>query len=137
MPKRRILCVSFDRMVSENRCTALKQVGYEVTATTDVKEALELLSPGRFDAVIVGHRFPPEEKYLLAVEAEEKSNTRVILCVRQRHTRVRDSYDKPSVRVRRQRGTCVRVVGAVPRGSSVADCSLRRECPRGCANWIA
>jgi DNA-binding response OmpR family regulator len=79
MHKRRILCVSFDRMVSENRCTALRQVGYEVTATTDVKEALELLSPGRFDAVIVGHRFPPEEKYLLAVEAEEKSNTRVIL----------------------------------------------------------
>ncbi len=79
MPKRRILCVSFDRMVSESRCTALKEAGYDVTATTDVKEALELLSPGRFDALIVGHRFPPEEKYLLAVEAEEKSNTRVLL----------------------------------------------------------
>ena len=79
MPKRRILCVSFDRMVSENRCGALKEAGYDVTATSDVKVALELLSPGSFDAVIVGHRFSPEEKYLLAVEAEEKSNTRVIL----------------------------------------------------------
>ena len=79
MPKRRILCVSFDRMVSENRCAALKEAGYDVTATTDAKKALELLSPGSFDAVIVGHRFSPEERYLLAVEAEEKSNTRVIL----------------------------------------------------------
>ena len=79
MPKRRILCVSFDRIVSENRCDALKEAGYDVTATTDAKKALELLSPGSFDAVIVGHRFSPEEKYLLAVEAEEKSNTRVIL----------------------------------------------------------
>jgi len=79
MPKRRILCVSFDKMVSENRRDALKEAGYDVTATSDVKVALELLSPGSFDAVIVGHRFSPEEKYLLAVEAEEKSNTRVIL----------------------------------------------------------
>src|ERR1700687_292479 len=79
MPKRRILCVAFDKMVSENRRDALKEAGYDVTATSDVKVALELLSPGSFDAVIVGHRFSPEEKYLLAVEAEEKSNTRVIL----------------------------------------------------------
>ena len=79
MPRRRVLCVSFDKMVSEARSAALKEAGYDVTATTDAKKALELLSPGSFDAVIVGHRFSPEEKYLLAVEAEEKSNTRVIL----------------------------------------------------------
>ena len=79
MPRRRVLCVSLDKMVSEARSTALKEAGYDVTATTDAKEALELLSLGSFDAVIVGHRFSPEEKYLLAVEAEEKSNTRVIL----------------------------------------------------------
>ncbi len=33
----------------------------------------------KFDAVIVGHRFPAEEKYVLAVEAKEKSNTPVLL----------------------------------------------------------
>jgi DNA-binding response OmpR family regulator len=66
-------------MVSEARSAALKEVGYDVTATTDAKKGLDFLTPGSFDAVIVGHRFSPEEKYLLAVEAEEKSNTRVIL----------------------------------------------------------
>jgi hypothetical protein len=44
-----------------------------------VTEALDLLKRERFDAVIVGHRFPAKEKYVLAVEAEQKSNARVLL----------------------------------------------------------
>jgi phosphoribosylformylglycinamidine (FGAM) synthase-like enzyme len=32
-----------------------------------------------FDAVIVGHRFSAEERYVLAVEAKEKANTPVVL----------------------------------------------------------
>ncbi len=79
MPKQRILCVSFDRMVSESRCAALNETGYDVTPTTDIKEALGLLARGSFDAVIVGHRFPAEEKYMLATEAKEKLNTPVLL----------------------------------------------------------
>jgi DNA-binding NtrC family response regulator len=78
MPERRILCVSFDRIVSENRSATLKEAGYDVTATTNVKEAVEWLTQEKFDAVIVGHRFPAEE-YVLAVEAKEKSNTPVLL----------------------------------------------------------
>lgn len=96
MPKRRVLCVSFDRIVSESRYTELVAAGYEVTATTDANEALELLSPGSFDAVIVGHRFSPEEKYLLAVEAEEKSNTRVVLVC---GSTTRDSEIPATIRV--------------------------------------
>jgi DNA-binding response OmpR family regulator len=79
MPKPRILCISFDKMVSDNRRITLKEAGYEVMVTTNVKEALELLTRERFDAVIVGHRFPADEKYVLAVEAKEKSDTPVVL----------------------------------------------------------
>ncbi|MFY9912125.1 MAG: response regulator [Candidatus Sulfotelmatobacter sp.] len=75
----KILCVSFDRVASENRCSALKEAGYDVTASTDVKEALELLSRETFDAVIVGHRFAKEDRYLLAAQAKEKANTPVVL----------------------------------------------------------
>jgi len=46
---------------------------------TSVKEGLELLNRDRFDAVIVGHRFSAEEKYLLAVEVKEKAKMPVIL----------------------------------------------------------
>ena len=75
----RILCVSFDRVASENRSMSLKEAGYEVTARTNVEEGLDLLNREKFDAVIVGHRFSTEEKYLLAVEAEAKTNTPVVL----------------------------------------------------------
>jgi hypothetical protein len=38
-----------------------------------------LLSQEVFDAVIVGHRFSAEERYVLPVEAKEKANTPVVL----------------------------------------------------------
>ncbi len=79
MSERKILCVSFDRMVSEDRRTLLKEAGYDVLTTTSVKEALAVLSREKFDAVIIGHRFSAEEKYQLAVEAEEKASTPVLL----------------------------------------------------------
>ncbi len=79
MPEPKILCVSFDRTVSDNRCATLKEAGYDVVASTNIPMALELLAREKFDAVIIGHRFSTEEKYVLAVEAKEKSNTPVLL----------------------------------------------------------
>ena len=74
-----ILCVSFDKVASENRCGSLREAGYDVRACTTVQDGLDLLRQEAFDAVIVGHRFSAEERYLLAVEAKEKSNTPVVL----------------------------------------------------------
>jgi DNA-binding response OmpR family regulator len=79
MPIRSILCVSFDKVASENRCSSLREAGYETRACTSVQEGLDLLSQEAFDAVIVGHRFSAEERYLLAVVAKEKANTPVVL----------------------------------------------------------
>jgi DNA-binding response OmpR family regulator len=79
MPEQEVLCVSFDTMVSDGRYAALKETGFHVTTTTRIKEALELLSCKKFDLVIVGHRFSVEDKYVLAVEAKEKSDTPVLL----------------------------------------------------------
>jgi len=81
MPLRhcRILCVSFDDVVSRSRVRSLKDAGYEATATTSIDEGMELLNRDRFDAVIVGHRFSTEEKHLLALYATEKTNTAVVL----------------------------------------------------------
>ncbi|HMK23045.1 MAG TPA: hypothetical protein VK466_11980 [Terriglobales bacterium] len=79
MSRPRILCISFDKTASDNRRDSLQEAGYEVTARTSVQEGLDLLSREKFDAVIVGHRFSSEERYLLAVETEEKANTPVVL----------------------------------------------------------
>jgi len=75
----KVLCVSSNMAVSDIRCAALKQAGYTVSATIDVKEALDLLTREEFDLVIVGHRFTTADKDLLTVEAEEKENTPVLL----------------------------------------------------------
>jgi len=79
MREQRVLCVSFDLAVSDIRCAALRGAGYAVTATTNLKKALDLLCRERFDLVIVGHRFATADKYVLAVEAQEKTNTPVLL----------------------------------------------------------
>ncbi len=79
MPSPKILCVSFDRVVSESRSRSVREAGYDVTAGTSINDALDILEQVKFDAVIVGHRFPLAEKYMLAAEAQEKFNTPVVL----------------------------------------------------------
>lgn len=79
MKKRKVLCISFDTAVSNIRRAALEEAGYTVTATIAVREALHCVRREAFDLVIIGHRFATAEKYLLAVEAEEKANIPVLL----------------------------------------------------------
>jgi DNA-binding response OmpR family regulator len=79
MPEQRLLCVSFDMTVSDSRCAVLTEAGYTVRATNRIKEGLNWLSREKFDLVIVGHRFSTEDKYVLALEARENSNTPVLL----------------------------------------------------------
>jgi putative phosphoribosyl transferase len=78
MPSRKVLCMSFDRVV-RSRCSSLKEAGYDVTARTNINDGLDLLNRDKLDAVTIGHRFSAKEKYLLAVQAKEKANTPVVL----------------------------------------------------------
>jgi len=80
MPYRTILCISFDGLVSEGRCRSLKDAGYEVTATINVNEGMELLNRKKLDAVIIGHRFSTEEKRLLAEQAKKAGIPVVLVC---------------------------------------------------------
>jgi DNA-binding NtrC family response regulator len=79
MDRRKVLCVSFDKTVSDDPYAILTEADYDVAATSDIQDALGLLSRERFDAVIIGHRFHREEKYALAVEAKEKWSIPVVL----------------------------------------------------------
>jgi len=79
MPERKVLCVSFDKTVSDSRCAMLRQGGYAVTAITSPDEALELLGREKFDLIIVGHRFPTADKQELAAQAREQWKIPVLL----------------------------------------------------------
>jgi CheY-like chemotaxis protein len=79
MRERKVLCVSFDKTVSESRCSLLRQGGYAVTAITSTEEALQLLGTERFDLLVIGHRFPKSNKQGLATQAKEQWKTPVLL----------------------------------------------------------
>ncbi len=79
MPRGRILCVSFDKTVSENREFALREQGHEIVATTDIDQALEYLDSLKFDLVIIGHRFEKSDKHALIAEVRQRYHTPVLL----------------------------------------------------------
>jgi len=79
MHERKVLCVSFDKTVSDSRCAMLRQGGYAVTAITSTEEALQLLGREKFDLVVIGHRFPKPNKQELAAQAREQRKIPVLL----------------------------------------------------------
>lgn len=79
MPRGRILCVSFDKTVSESREFALQEQGHEIVATTDVDQAIEYLDSLKFDLVIIGHRFEKSDKQALIAEIHQRYHTPVLL----------------------------------------------------------
>jgi len=79
MAHRRILCVSFDTIVSQYRHEALTAAGYEVVATTDTKEASRLLDEQEFDLLVLGHRFTAQQKRDLVLLAKKQQPLPVLL----------------------------------------------------------
>lgn len=79
MPRGRILCVSFDKTVSESREFALQEQGHEVVTTTDIDQAMEYLDSLKFDLVIIGHRFDKSDKRALINEVHQRYHTPVLL----------------------------------------------------------
>lgn len=59
MSSLRVLVIEADPCESERLCSALAGANHTVLPTADLEEASEALSIQKFDAVLLGHRFPP------------------------------------------------------------------------------
>lgn len=79
MSRPKILCLSYDATVSEYRRKALGEGGYDVIATTDLKEASRLLSMEQVDLLVIGHRFPVSQKEELVSQARKFGPIPVLL----------------------------------------------------------
>ncbi len=77
--QQRILCLSFDKTVSDSRHALLEGAGYTVTGITAPEVAVELLAKEKFDLLIIGHRFAKSDKQQLALQARERSKIPVLL----------------------------------------------------------
>lgn len=80
MAENKVLCVSFDKLVSDSRCAALNEAGYGVTATMKIEQAPELLASEPFDVIVLGHRFSEEEKRAVAILAQQARIPVVLVC---------------------------------------------------------
>jgi DNA-binding NtrC family response regulator len=80
MAAKKILCVSFDELVSGSRCAALKEAGYGVTEAIKIEKAIELLGSHTFDAVVLGHRFEKAGKQSVATLAQQTKTPVVLVC---------------------------------------------------------
>lgn len=69
---------SLAKAVSDDRYVALNSAGYKLISTM-MSPRRALLSRESFGAVIIGHRFEDEAKFLLPIEAKEKWDTPVAL----------------------------------------------------------
>ena len=75
----RVLIVSFDKTVSDQRAALLKRAGYNVTSTIWPDEAMRCLSAIKYDLVVLGHRLSWQDRRDLAMYAREKCDTPVLL----------------------------------------------------------
>lgn len=79
MPLSRILCLSYDQSISEDRRQALKKAGFDVVATTVVEQACSLAHTQAFDALVIGHHFRDDQTCALIQEARHRWRAPVIV----------------------------------------------------------
>ena len=61
-----ILSVSFDRELLETRELLFQSVGYEVSSTARVAQAVELVRLQKFDLIVLGHSLGIDRERLIA-----------------------------------------------------------------------
>ena len=67
----KIVCLSYDKGIAEERRVALKRAGYEVLATTLAERARAALLRERADVIVIGHHFADVETDPLIDEARK------------------------------------------------------------------
>ena len=67
----KVVCLSYDKAMAEERRVALKKAGFEVLATTVVEQARAIVHRERADVVVIGHHFTDEETGALLAEARK------------------------------------------------------------------
>lgn len=67
----KVVCLSYDKGMAEERRIALKRAGFEVLATTLVEQARAAVRRERADVVVVGHHFGDAETEALLSEARK------------------------------------------------------------------
>ena len=79
MPLSRVLCLSYDQPISEERRQALKKAGFDVVATTVVEQAFAVARNQKCHALVIGHHFTDEQTNALIADARSRWHCPVIV----------------------------------------------------------
>jgi DNA-binding response OmpR family regulator len=75
----KVLCLSYDKAMAEERRIALKKAGYEVLATTLAEQARVVVRRERVDVIVIGHHFTDAETDTLLDEARKIWSASVVV----------------------------------------------------------
>lgn len=67
----KVVCLSYDKGMAEERRIALKKAGFEVLATTVVEQAQAVVRRERADVIVIGHHFTDAETSAFLAEAKK------------------------------------------------------------------
>ena len=75
----KVVCLSYDQGIAEQRRVALKRAGFEVVATTLAERARAAVLRERTDVVVIGHHFADVETDPLIDEARKIWSASVVI----------------------------------------------------------
>ncbi|HEY2915224.1 MAG TPA: hypothetical protein VGK21_17800 [Candidatus Angelobacter sp.] len=78
----RILSVTHDPSLAATREMLFTSVGFQVSSTSSIHQALELCANKRFDLVVIGHSMPMEQTRFLVKELRLRCDTPLLVLQR-------------------------------------------------------
>jgi DNA-binding NtrC family response regulator len=78
----RILSVTYDRSLAATREMLFTSVGYQVSSTSSIDQALELCANKEFDLIVIGHSMPLEQTRFLVKELRLRCDTPLLVLQR-------------------------------------------------------
>ncbi len=78
----RILSVTNDPSLAATRKMLFTSVGFQVSSTSSIHQALELCAHKEFDLIVIGHSMPMEQTRLLVKELRRRCDTPLLVLQR-------------------------------------------------------
>ncbi|HEY2171397.1 MAG TPA: hypothetical protein VGJ30_17355 [Candidatus Angelobacter sp.] len=78
----RILSVTYDPSLAATREMLFTSVGFQVSSTSSINQAIEFCANKRFDLIVIGHSMPMEQTRFLVKELRQRCDTPLLVLQR-------------------------------------------------------
>jgi len=89
----RVLCVGYHAFLLENRSAVLRARGFAVSTAGTIARFQQVLGESAFEALVIGHQVPEEERNAMVAALRRRSPQAVIVLLYRGHIRGADCAD--------------------------------------------